>query len=274
MSSTQAQTLEALQAVQDGNAEDLLAVLNAVASTAVTTGQIYAQSRPELGGENVTLSLPSLRGLFPPPHSSSGNLVHFACGLREDEKAIQVLNVLVAFDTDPVDARDGEGMTALHYACSEGLAKCVRLLLERSENTKDGKPSGEEESDEPCLCLRRDVMGETAAHAAALAGHAECLELLFEHAKRQEEGTGHDPKQVLNVANDSGNTPLMHAVLNNAEAVVFWLLTHGADASVKTKSGDTAESLAAKHGRTDVLALFDQQRLHEKALRTIDDLKV
>ena len=56
-----------------------------------------------------------------------------------------------------------------------------------------------------------------------------------------------------------GTTPLMVATTFNRTAIVGYLLDHGADVSVKTSFGATAETLAAEYGLDDMVQLLRQR---------------
>jgi len=64
-------------------------------------------------------------------------------------------------------------------------------------------------------------------------------------------------------------TPLMAAAQRGQLAVVVWLLSQGADLTLKNRTGDTAYTLASKNNYLDVAEiLFQEQLKREKERET------
>ena len=84
--------------------------------------------------------------------------LHIACGLGNSGEAI--VDVLLRAGADPA-VTDDDGSLPLHIAVANGLARCTRLLLEM------GSSAG-----------AVNVAGDTPLHIAALAGHSEIMRLL------------------------------------------------------------------------------------------------
>ena len=60
----------------------------------------------------------------------------------------------------------------------------------------------------------------------------------------------------INAVDSKGGNALFYAARNGHVAAVKWLLALGADASIKLKSGKTAEDIAEKNGHTDCADLI------------------
>ena len=116
-------------------------------------------------------------------------------------------------DTD-INAKDGDGMTVLHYAIIKGYPKLLDKLLAHQAIEVNSQDEG----------------GLTALHHAVLQGNESAVKALVGH-----EGIDVDIKD------GSGLTALHHAVLEKNQHAVNALLAHeGIDANIKDGSGLTA----------------------------------
>jgi len=127
-----------------------------------------------------------------------------------------------------VNARAGNGATALMGASSSGDSEAVRLLLAAGAD--------------PNLLTKKQ---DSALGDAATSGVEASVALLLEHGAK------------VNVQDDRGFSPLMYAAASDTQptAVVKLLLARGADPSL-TGEGETARTLAAKRGDTEVARLL------------------
>ena len=127
-----------------------------------------------------------------------------------------------------IDARAGTGGTALIAAAGSGEPAVVKLLLEGG-------------ADPNAATKKKD----TALSAAATAGVEESVKLLLARGAQ------------VNVRDDRGYSALMYAGGSDAmpAGIVKLLLAAGADASV-TGEGESAKSLAAKRGDTEVARIL------------------
>jgi hypothetical protein len=147
---------------------------------------------------------------------------------------VEVMSLLIARKVD-VNARTAAGATALMAAAGSGNPAAVRLLLEKGADPK-------------AATKRKD----TALADAATQGREESVRLLLDHGAE------------VNTSDDRGYSPLMQAAASDAlpAGVVKMLLAKGADPKA-TGEGETAASLAAKRGDTDVarlLSVSEQER--------------
>lgn len=98
----------------------------------------------------------------------------------------------------PVEARDGEGMTLLHWACGYGNLQIVQVMVEHGY-----------------LVNARDYSNKTPLHAAAWMGHNNVtLYLLSQGADMRVQDT------------EQGFTPLHSALWNGQFATAALLATH------------------------------------------------
>jgi ankyrin repeat protein len=160
--------------------------------------------------------------------------------MRGDAEAVRALLKQGA----DVNAPQGDGSTALHWAAETNNVEIVRLLLDASANvdatTRNGALTplhvGAEAGSAAVVELllqagadaniksTRDV---TALHLAAAAGSVETVQALMEH--------GADVNARESAA---GQTPLLFAAENNRAGVIKALLAGGADPSLATKTLD------------------------------------
>jgi ankyrin repeat protein len=125
-----------------------------------------------------------------------------------------------------VNAAQGDGMTALHWAAMKGDAELVQMLVYAGANVKATTRLG----------------GNTPLVVAARNGHAAVVQALLK--------AGADPK----AATSSGTTPLMLASASGSVEAVKALLAAGAEVDAKEASmQQTALMFAAANTRIDVM---------------------
>lgn len=140
--------------------------------------------------------------------------------------ARQVVRELLAGGAD-VNAPQGDGMTALHWASERGDAELARMLL------------GAGAAVEPTT----RIGGYAPLHLAARSGSTEVAELLLE--------AGADP---LSAAQGTGATPLHLASAAGAPELVALLLERGADPNAQDRAwGQTPLVFAAALNRADAI---------------------
>jgi ankyrin repeat protein len=150
---------------------------------------------------------------------------------------VAAVRALIATRID-VNAAQGDGSTALHWAAYNGDAELTRLLLRAGANPKAQTRLG----------------GLTPVMMAARAGDAPVLRLLL------------DAKGDAVTANSNGTTPLMFAAGSGSVAAVTLLLDRGADVqAVDRTHGQTALMFAAAHGRADVVTLLLSRKANPNA---------
>jgi ankyrin repeat protein len=145
-----------------------------------------------------------------------------------------------------VNAAQGDGMTALHWAATNGDAALTRMLLSAGANIRATTRLG----------------GITALHMASESGHAQVVAALI--------AAGAD----TNGATTTGATPLMLAARSGSSETVTRLVETGADINAKEKGfGQTALMVAAGLDRADVVRLLMSRGADWKAASSIADLK-
>ena len=148
------------------------------------------------------------------------------------------LRVLDEDENTDINAKDGEGMTALHHAIIKGYPQLVDKLLEHKGldvNSADGS-------------------GMTALHYAVREKFTHAVEALLAH-------DGID----VNVQDGKGMTALHYAVKGRFPAAVEWLLGRAdLDTEVKDKDGLTALALANQLGYTELADLISPPVEEEK----------
>ena len=145
-----------------------------------------------------------------------------------------------------VNAAQGDGMTALHWAAANGDAALTQMLLSAGANIRATTRLG----------------GITALHMASEAGQAQVVAALI--------AAGAD----ISGATTTGATPLMLAARSGSSDTVTRLVETGADINAKEKGfGQTALMVAAGLDRAEVVRLLMSRGADWKAASSIADLK-
>src|ERR1700722_5896991 len=143
-----------------------------------------------------------------------------------------------------VNAAQGDGSTALHWAAFNDDLEMVQLLLNAGANVKAETrlgavtplfmacKNGNASIVEALLkagasASAPDAHGTTPLMMAAAAGGAEAVKVLLEH------GADANAKETSH-----GQTALMFAAAFNRDAAIKVLMAHGADAKITTKAVD------------------------------------
>src|SRR5437867_7512856 len=136
---------------------------------------------------------------------------------------------LLLKQAEDVNAAQGDGMTALHWAALNGDGDLAQVLLYAGAN----------------LGATTRLGGYTPLFMAGKSGHASVIEVLLK--------AGADPKSTA----VTGLTPLMMAASSgNAEAVRL-LVEHGADVNAReAEHGQTALAFAAAFDRPDAIKVL------------------
>lgn len=142
-----------------------------------------------------------------------------------DDRAEEVRSLLR--NGADVNAAQGDGMTALHWAAENGNAELAEMLLYAGANVG---------------AVTR-LADYTALHLASRRGRAEVVRVLVDAGADVTATTGTGGVQPLHFAAQSGNTEVVAA-----------LLAGGADVNaVEEKRGQTPLMFAAAFGRSDVV---------------------
>lgn len=162
-----------------------------------------------------------------------------------------------------VDQRNKDNWTALMYASYYGHEAVVTYLLQHNAQlngtNKDGHTSlmlatmcgrasiANKLLQKGCALELRDMENWTALFHATHAGYDYIVKLLLCNGA---DINCREPKY--------GFTPLMIAAKEGLEITVDTFLQHGADISLKSFAGETAQSLAFVYGHMKVVALLDR----------------
>jgi ankyrin repeat protein len=139
-----------------------------------------------------------------------------------------------------VNASEGDGMTALHWAARQGDLELAQMLMYAGANVKASTRLG----------------AYTPIVLASQNGNAALIDLLIK--------AGADPK----AATTNGTTPLMLAASSGKADAVKVLLDAGADPNAKENArGETALMFAANFNRVDALKVL-LERGADKAVTT------
>jgi ankyrin repeat protein len=144
-----------------------------------------------------------------------------------------------------VNASQGDGMTALHWAASHGNRELTEMLLLAGANVR---------------ALTR-INSYTPLFFAAREGNAEVVKALL--------AAGSEPKAV----SSTGSTPLMMAAASGNTDALAALLDAGADIDAKeTARGQTALMFAAAYNRVDAIKLLAARGASVKVSSKVVDL--
>ncbi|MEO7135649.1 MAG: ankyrin repeat domain-containing protein, partial [Vicinamibacterales bacterium] len=145
-----------------------------------------------------------------------------------------------------VNAAQGDGMTALHWAATNGDAALTQMLLSAGANVRATTRLG----------------GITAMHMASQGGHGQVVAALI--------AAGAD----RNAPTTTGATPLMLAARSGSAETVTKLVETGADINAKENGfGQTALMVAAGLDRADVVKLLLARGADWKAASAVVDLQ-
>src|SRR5262245_2312407 len=189
------------------------------------------------------LTLPALAlALSALVHASADNSKVADAAMASDRAAVRAL--LTA--GDDVNAAQGDGMTALHWAARHGDTDLVRMLIAAGANVRATTRLG----------------NYTPLLMASDLGHAGAIEALI--------AAGADPKGTT----ASGVTPLMLASASGQVEAVEALLAHGADVNAaESTRGETALMFAAAHRRPDAVKLLLGAKANVNAVTKMVSLK-
>ena len=184
------------------------------------------------------------------------------------------VRALLARDVS-VDAAQGDGMTALHWAAERGDSAMAAVLLRAHADvharTRIGAYSplhlaargGHEGAVRALLAVDRDVRattesGATALHLAAAAGNGAVVRALLDR------GADANAREAV-----WGQTPLVFAAERDRPDAITALLRGGADASIRTRvvnlNEQEARQQAAQKKRNAVLVAFEPKARHDSA---------
>lgn len=219
-------------AIHDEARVRLLLEHGADTSARLVEGSTVLRQVALLGNSNALIQLLLEKGVDPNVATNIGLTPLMAAANRGN---VEAMKMLLAKNAN-ADAKNAAGASALIFAAQSGRPAAVQLLLEKGVDANT-----------------RTKRGETALNAAATQGVEESVRLLLERGAK------------VNNQDERGYSPLMHAAASDAipVAAVKLLLAKGADPKLSGEYGNTAASLAAKRGDTEVarlLGVSEQER--------------
>jgi uncharacterized protein len=144
-----------------------------------------------------------------------------------------------------VNAAQGDGMTALHWAAERGDAELARLLLDSGANPGAGTRIGR----------------HTPLHVAAKGGHAQVVRLLV------------GAKANIGALTTTGAVPLHFAAASGSAETVAILLNAGADVNAREPEwGQTPLMFAAALGRIEVVKVLLSRGADVRATAKVVDI--
>ena len=144
-----------------------------------------------------------------------------------------------------VNAAQGDGMTALHWAAELGHDQLAQVLLNSGANTSAVTRIGR----------------YTPLHVAAKGGHAAVVRLLA------------DAKADVNATTTTGAAPLHFAAASDSSQTIGILLDNGADVNAQEPQwGQTPLMFAAASGRTDAAKVLLARGADAKATGKVVDI--
>lgn len=144
-----------------------------------------------------------------------------------------------------VNAAQGDGMTALHWAAMNNQSELAKVLLYAGANVR----------------AATRINAYTPLFLASQHGHADVIELLLR--------AGADARAV----SATGSTPLMLAAASGHVRAVELLLEAGADVNARERArGETALMFAAAYNRVPVIRLLTARGADVSAASRVQDL--
>jgi ankyrin repeat protein len=141
-------------------------------------------------------------------------------------------------------AKDQQKSSAIHWAARKGHEEVVEYLI--TENSK--------------LLTEPGTESRTVLHEAATLGHMNLVKLLIQKNA-----------ELLKMASEDNETALHAAVNQGHLAVVKYLVENKIDVAAQDNDGQTAEALAAKLGKHDIVRFL--QGLNESEEIVAHDIK-
>ncbi|CAO1443093.1 unnamed protein product [Diamesa tonsa] len=173
-----------------------------------------------------------VKGTSPPIESrrnGRNNLLHRATKAGN----LDVVTEMLKTDYRSLDAKNEEGQTAVHLACTSSLnsEKILKLLIEKGSLTNS-----------------RDIAGNTPLHYACKYQRKEMVKLLID--------SNHNLIQARN--SETGCVPLHEAAKVGNLEIVKILLEHHAPAMPRTNYGIFPIDFAKENGHTEVVSFFEK----------------
>lgn len=153
------------------------------------------------------------------------NMLHAAC----EKGRLDLVKLLVLKYRAPVDTKDGNGWSAIHYASRQDPVDVLRFILDQKGNVND-----------------TTTPGATPMIMAVAMKKQPQVQLLLER------------KADVNKADNGKRTPLHVAAKNKDKAMVELLLKAGARGGVKDKDGKTALDEAVAAQATEIIPLLEK----------------
>ncbi|XP_074647578.1 uncharacterized protein LOC141903366 isoform X3 [Tubulanus polymorphus] len=142
---------------------------------------------------------------------------------------LKTVKKIIQLNEATVNSKDDHGLTALHYATTDGHLELVRWLCENGADLKSETPTG-----------------YSAVHLAALSGHVHCLMVLVEHGAS------------INVTSIDDCTPLHLAARSGNLHTCKWLVSNGAALTDVDMMGRTALDFANNYDQEEVEDFLEQ----------------
>jgi ankyrin repeat protein len=173
--------------------------------------------------------------------AAAGDVLVVDAAMRGDRDAVRSLLKQGA----DVNAAQGDGMTALHWAAMKNDVEMATMLLYAGANVKASSRLG----------------AYTPLYLAAKNGNAAMVTALIDGGADVKAATG------------NGTTPLMVAAASGSAEAVKVLLDKGAEVDAKEKAkGETALMFAAAFNRVDAIKVLVEHGADLKATNTVVDL--
>ena len=183
--------------------------------------------------------------------AAAGAFDDFFRALKQDRP--DVIQGLLERGFEP-NAPDPQGLDALFVALRDGSLKSAQVLIDWPKTNVDVRnPNDETPLMMACLKGQADMArrlvargadvnktGWTPLHYAATGGHVEIMRMLL------------DQNAYIDAESPNGTTPLMMAARYGSDAAVKFLLSAGADPTLKNQLGMTAADFANGVSRQDL----------------------
>ena len=154
-------------------------------------------------------------------------------------KNVKLLDILIQKNCK-LDIRNGSYKTALEIAITHGYDQVVKLLVESK-----------------CDLLIRNSENQTPLFLAISKNQPEIYDFILETMLRSLSDSS------LNHSDGFGNTPLIHAIINDNDHAAYDLVKRGADVNVANTLGESPLFFACKRNNRNVASMLLQANFNE-----------
>ena len=157
-----------------------------------------------------------------------------------------------------LDTENKDGKLAIHLACEKGMKSVVTHILQKDKELLESKDSSQRTPLIIAINNKKEALALALIKAGANVHSLEGKNVMHLACERSMESVIKQilakDKDLVNVKNDQGMTPLMTALIEGDEAIASLLLEHGADVNIQSPEGNTALHIACNYNMSNMVA--------------------